>query len=184
MQTYGEKELEALEKNQKTTDVEDVVNIFDNLFNKLEDNQEKKEKAVEKREKEIKEKKRKEKVESVISEAMKQKGKPYLWGGTGPNRFDCSGLMLWSFSHNGYDLPRVAADQAQTSKHLKRSELKRGDMIFFKTDKKQPWRVSHVGLYLGSGKFLHAPRTGDVIKISSLTGRCAQTFCWGVRVIK
>lgn len=184
IENYDEEELEALEKNQSTTDVTDVLNIFDDLLDKLETNQEKKKIAVKKHQEQMKEEKRKKKIEKIVDLALDQRGKRYVWGATGPNTFDCSGLMLWTFGKNGYTLPRVAADQAQTGKHLKRSELKRGDMVFFKTDKKAPNRVSHVGLYLGNGKFVHAPRTGDVVKVSKLTGGYANKFCWGIRVVK
>lgn len=173
-----------MEKNQSTTDVTDVLNIFDDLLDKLETNQKKKKVAVKKHKEQLKEEKRKKQINKVVNLVLAQQGKKYVWGATGPNTFDCSGLMQWSFRKFGYSLPRVAADQARTGRHLRRSELKKGDMVFFKTDKKEPNRVSHVGLYLGNGKFIHAPRTGDVVKISRLEGKYARWFCWGVRVIK
>lgn len=181
---YDEEELEALEKNQSTTDVTDVISIYDDLLNKLETNQRKKNIAVKEHNKQVLEEKRKEKVNEIVQIVLGQRGKQYVWGAAGPNTFDCSGLMQWSFGKCGYTLPRVAADQAQTGKHLKLSELKKGDMVFFKADKEDPNRVSHVGLYLGDGKFIHAPDEGDVVKISRLNGNYANWFCWGVRVIK
>lgn len=179
---YDSEEIEALNQNELTTNVEDVLSIYDELLEKLESNQEKQNIAEKKHNKELKEQKRKETIENIVNTALNQRGKKYVWGAEGPDTFDCSGLMQWSFAQHDYTLPRVAADQAQTGKHLSRSELKRGDMVFFKTDKEDPDRISHVGLYLGNGKFVHAPRTGDVIKVSYLSNYSSK-FAWGVRVV-
>ena len=177
-ENFDSEELEALEKNEETTDVTLVLDNLDSFFDKLESNKKKKKTAIKKHAKELKEQKKKEKIEKIIAFAMKQRGKRYVWGATGPNTFDCSGLMLYVFKHFGYSLPRVSASQAQIGKHLSRSEIKRGDMVFFKD---KSGKICHVGLYLGNGQFIHAPHTGDVVKVSALSGR---RFAWGIRIIK
>ena len=149
----------------------------------MESNETKKEKAIVQYKKEQEEKRKNKLRESVVDKAMSKRGKPYVWGATGPNRFDCSGLTQWSYKQMGISIPRVAAAQAQSGKRVKRSELKKGDLIFFRTDSSSPNRISHVGMYVGDGKFVHAPHSGDVVRVSSLSGYYLTHYAWSCRYI-
>ena len=99
-------------------------------------------------------------------------GKPYRWGATGPNSFDCSGLMQYAFKNGaGISLPRVSRDQANVGKKVSKAELQPGDLVFFA----KGGRIHHVGMYLGNDQYIHAPQTGDVVKISKLSSRTLYT---------
>ena len=112
------------------------------------------------------------KVQKVISVAKAQMGKPYRWGATGPSSFDCSGLMQYAFKNGaGVSLPRVSRDQATVGKKVSKAELKAGDLVFFA----KGGRIHHVGMYLGNDQYIHAPQTGDVVKISKLSSRTLYT---------
>ncbi|KAI3345218.1 glycoside hydrolase [Clostridium botulinum] len=101
---------------------------------------------------------------AIIKEAQKYLGIPYLWGGTTPDGFDCSGLMQYVFNSQGIEIPRVSQDQQSFAEPINLSELKPGDLVFNKSS-----NSTHVGLYIGDDKYLHAPHTGDVVKISTLS---------------
>ncbi|MBN1055645.1 glycoside hydrolase [Clostridium botulinum] len=105
-----------------------------------------------------------EEARAIIKEAQKYLGIPYLWGGTTPDGFDCSGLMQYVFNSQGIEIPRVSQDQQSFAEPINLSELKPGDLVFNK-----PSNSTHVGLYIGDDKYLHAPHTGDVVKISTLS---------------
>lgn len=107
--------------------------------------------------------------EKVTWCARKQQGKMYCWGGNNPaTGFDCSGLTQYAFKQGaGINLPRTAAAQYQVATKVNPQDARRGDLVFFKTRGK---RVSHVGIYLGDNKFIHAPRTGKSITTSKLQG--------------
>ncbi|WP_286164312.1 NlpC/P60 family protein [Peptoclostridium sp. AF21-18] len=112
------------------------------------------------------------KVQKVISVAKAQMGKPYRWGATGPSSFDCSGLMQYAFKNGaGVSLPRVSRDQANVGKKVSKAELQPGDLVFFA----KGGRIHHVGMYLGNDQYIHAPQTGDVVKISKLSSRTLYT---------
>ncbi|WP_329132092.1 C40 family peptidase [Streptomyces sp. NBC_00670] len=96
--------------------------------------------------------------------AASKKGSPYQWGATGPHRFDCSGLTLYSFKKAGKKLPRTAAAQYNKTRHISSSSRKAGDLVFFHTGS----YVYHVGIYAGKGKIWHAPKTGDVVRLQKL----------------
>lgn len=105
-------------------------------------------------------------VQSVLSRAFALLGTPYRWGGTSTEGFDCSGLVGYVFRNAlGIELPRVAREQAQTGMQIERSQLSAGDLVFFST---HSGGVDHVGIYIGEGKFLHAPRTGRDVTVSNL----------------
>ncbi|MHA6630100.1 NlpC/P60 family protein [Pseudonocardia sichuanensis] len=101
----------------------------------------------------------------AIRFAQRMLGKPYRWGAEGPGSFDCSGLTSWAFKEAGVTLPRSSSQQARVGTPVSRSELRPGDLVFFN----QP--VSHVGIYVGDGKMINAPQTGDVVKYSNITSR-------------
>ncbi|SDZ97296.1 Cell wall-associated hydrolase, NlpC family [Thiothrix caldifontis] len=108
-------------------------------------------------------------LDRVVWNAEKQKGKMYRYGGESPKTgFDCSGLTQFAFEQGaGVSLPRTAADQYAASVKIPKHEASKGDLVFFKTSGK---RISHVGIYLGDEKFVHAPRTGKAITTDKLQG--------------
>lgn len=107
---------------------------------------------------------------TAINFASTKLGTPYLWGGTGTRsqngRYDCSGLTQASYKAAGVRIPRVANDQyATTNIHPKKNELSPGDLVFYGRSERG---IHHVGLYVGSGYMLHAPRTGTVIRFDRI----------------
>jgi cell wall-associated NlpC family hydrolase len=100
---------------------------------------------------------------AAISAARAQLGKPYSWGGSGPNSFDCSGLTAWAWRAAGVGLPHNAAAQQGMGRSVSRGELQPGDLVFFGSP------AYHVGIYVGDGMMIHAPTTGDVVKMTSLS---------------
>lgn len=109
-------------------------------------------------------------AERVIQVGSNQIGKKYRWGGESPlSGFDCSGLVQYSMKTGaGVVLPRTAADQYAISTKVPSNRAMRGDLVFFNTSKHR--RISHVGIYLGSNKFLHAPRAGKRIERAEIKG--------------
>ncbi len=105
---------------------------------------------------------------SIVAYASNFLGTPYVWGANGPNSFDCSGFTRYVFAHFGVSIPRVSRYQAKVGTYVKKSQLQPGDLVFFA----KPGRaVHHVGIYVGNNSYMHAPRTGDVVKISTLSSR-------------
>jgi hypothetical protein len=104
----------------------------------------------------------------LIEVAKAQLGKPYVWGAAGPDSFDCSGFIVYCFKAAlGKSIPRTAAEQQVFCKQVKSSDKKPGDLIFFANTYKPG--VSHVGIYLGGNKMIHAPGTGDVVRYADFT---------------
>ncbi|WP_354641806.1 C40 family peptidase [Kitasatospora camelliae] len=107
--------------------------------------------------------------------AQTKLGTPYLWGGEGlpsqDGRFDCSGLMQAAYASVGIRLPRVANDQWYAGAHPSRSELQPGDLVFFAHDLNDPRSIYHVGIYVGGGYMIDAPRTGAVIRYDKIDQR-------------
>ncbi|MEU8136247.1 C40 family peptidase [Streptodolium elevatio] len=99
----------------------------------------------------------------AVDFAMDQRGKPYGWGKAGPSSFDCSGLMQAAWAKANVKLPRTTWDQVKVGSPVSKSQLQPGDLIFFYSD------ISHVGMYIGDGKMVHAPRPGSVIKVAPIT---------------
>lgn len=105
---------------------------------------------------------------AIVAYASNFLGRPYVWGATGPNAFDCSGLTYYVFAHFGVKLPRVSRYQATVGTYVPKSKLQPGDLVFFA----KPGRaIHHVGIYVGNNSYIHSPQTGDVVKISSLSSR-------------
>jgi peptidoglycan DL-endopeptidase CwlO len=103
---------------------------------------------------------------TAINAARTQLGKPYVYGGSGPDTWDCSGLTQWSFAQAGVLLPRTAADQyAAVPTKVQLGNLEPGDLLFWATDTSNPSTIHHVAIYLGAGEMLAAPHTGDLVQI-------------------
>lgn len=94
---------------------------------------------------------------SLIKEAKKHVGTPYVWGGTTPRGFDCSGFVQYVYKKKGKNLPRTSTSMKWKTKHVSKKNIKKGDLLFFATYKKS---VSHVGIYMGDGKVIHSAMNG------------------------
>ncbi|MBU3111505.1 C40 family peptidase [Clostridium lacusfryxellense] len=102
---------------------------------------------------------------AVIAYASKFLGTPYLWGGTSPSGFDCSGFTQYVYAHFGISLGRTTFDQIKNGVQVSRGNLQTGDLVFFGTFQDP----HHMGIYVGNNTYIHAPRTGDVLKVSPMT---------------
>ncbi|MDL4813831.1 NlpC/P60 family protein [Actinomadura opuntiae] len=105
------------------------------------------------------------KAAEALRYAMSKLGRPYVWGAAGPTTFDCSGLTMWAYKQVGINLPHYTGSQWNAGTHVPESQMQPGDLIFFYSD------LHHMGMYVGGGKMIHAPHTGDVVRIASLEGR-------------
>ena len=102
---------------------------------------------------------------AIVAYASNYLGTPYVWGAAGPQYFDCSGFMQYIYNHFGVSLSRTTYTQINEGSYVPREALQPGDLIFFGSQSDP----HHVGMYVGNNSYIHAPRTGDVIKISALT---------------
>lgn len=100
---------------------------------------------------------------SVVEIALSKLGAPYRWGAAGPDAFDCSGFTMWVYAQVGVSLPHSSRAQYSCGERVSRANLRPGDLVFFGRS-----RIHHVGIYIGGNRYVHAPHTGDVVRISSL----------------
>ena len=105
---------------------------------------------------------------AFLKAAESKIGRPYVWGGSGPSVFDCSGLVQWSLAQAGVTMPRVAVDQARTGPAVPVNQLQPGDLLFYHTDPTAPTYISHVAIYLGNNMMLQAPRPGLTVEVVPL----------------
>jgi murein DD-endopeptidase len=105
--------------------------------------------------------------DEIAFRAIAQVGKPYRYGGADLNGFDCSGLVFFIHRELGMTVPRTAAEQYSASTPVNVRRMEPGDLLFFRTTKRK--RVTHVGIYAGGGRFIHAPQTGRAIELRELT---------------
>ncbi|MDT7548752.1 MAG: peptidoglycan DL-endopeptidase CwlO [Actinomycetota bacterium] len=101
----------------------------------------------------------------AIAEASTHLGQPYVWGATGPEAFDCSGLTLTAYRAAGINLPRTAAQQWFAGPQVALGDLAPGDLLFWAYDVTNPSTIHHVAMYVGNGQMIAAPHTGDVVKV-------------------
>lgn len=120
------------------------------------------------------------KINKVVGYALSQQGKPYVWGATGPSGFDCSGLVVSSYKTINVSMPRTSYTQCYSGYPVKSKELRPGDCLYFNITKSS----GHVGIYIGDGLFVHAPKKGDVVKVTSLRyGNYSKTICGARRFV-
>ncbi|NMI02056.1 NlpC/P60 family protein, partial [Pseudonocardia acidicola] len=99
---------------------------------------------------------------SAVQNALGKLGAPYRWGATGPSAFDCSGLVKWAFAGTGISLPRTSRAMSAVGTPVSKADLRPGDLVFFYRP------VSHVAIYIGNGKVVHASTAGQPVKISDM----------------
>jgi cell wall-associated NlpC family hydrolase len=99
---------------------------------------------------------------AAVSNALSKIGTPYRYGAVGPTAFDCSGLVKWSFANAGRTLPRTSRAMAGVGTPVSRANLQPGDLVFFYSP------ISHVGIYIGNGKIVHASRSGQPVKVADM----------------
>lgn len=102
----------------------------------------------------------------AIAAALSKLGSPYVWGAEGPSTFDCSGLMQWSYLQAGLVLPRVSSDQYFASTPVPTDQMQPGDLLVYAYDTSDPTTIHHITMYIGNGQMVHAPHTGDVVRIA------------------
>ena len=108
---------------------------------------------------------------------MSELGKPYVWAASGPDSFDCSGLVVYAFGAVGKSLPHSTYALYSMGAPVSQDQLEPGDLVFFDG-------LGHVGIYIGGGQFVHAPHTGDVVKVSSLSeGWYASSYVGARRIL-
>ena len=120
--------------------------------------------------------------EQIVALAKQYLGTPYVLGGNGPSSFDCSGFTKYIYAQFGYTLNRTATDQLQNGVSVSRDELQPGDLVFFKYNTSKP--VSHVGIYIGNGEFIHASTNRYMVQIDQMNpGHYANVFVYARRIL-
>ncbi|MBU1667813.1 C40 family peptidase [bacterium] len=127
------------------------------------------------------------KIEDEIEwNAKELLGLKYVWGATGPTNYDCSGFTQKIYRDLGINLPRVSRDQAEHGELVSFENLKKGDLVFFDTNRKKPGQVTHVGIYIGDNNFIHASSSAKKIVICNFEKDCfyKKQFLWARRVVQ
>ena len=120
--------------------------------------------------------------DQIVALAKQYLGTPYVLGGNGPSSFDCSGFTKYIYAQFGYSLNRTATDQLQNGVSVSRDELQPGDLVFFKYNTSKP--VSHVGIYIGNGEFIHASTNRYMVQIDQMnTGHYANVYVYARRIL-
>jgi cell wall-associated NlpC family hydrolase len=101
----------------------------------------------------------------AVAAALSVLGSPYVWGAEGPDTFDCSGLVQWAYLQAGLVLPRLASDQYRASTPVPFDQMQPGDLIVYAYDVHDESTIHHIAMYVGNGQMVHAPHTGDVVKV-------------------
>jgi peptidoglycan DL-endopeptidase CwlO len=102
----------------------------------------------------------------AVEVALAQRGDPYVWGAVGPNTFDCSGLTRYAYAAAGVSIPRVSRDQYNFGQRVPLTDLLPGDLVFYARNTSDPRTIHHVAMYIGNGSIVHAPHTGDVVRVA------------------
>ncbi len=100
--------------------------------------------------------------------AYAQIGEPYVWGAAGPDAWDCSGLTMGAWGNAGVYLPHYSVAQYLATTPISSSQLQPGDLVYWASDPSNPNTIFHVGLYIGDGQMIHAPRTGTTVRVESI----------------
>lgn len=119
-------------------------------------------------------------AQPVIDFAMAQLGDPYLWGGNGPNSWDCSGLLVAAFNQVGVKLPRVSRAQFTVGTPVAYGQWQPGDLLFYGAS---AGSIHHVVMYIGDGQIIHAPRSGDVVKLGAAPSGGGRDYLGAKRVL-
>lgn len=112
----------------------------------------------------------------LVERAKRYLGSKYFWGGTTPRGFDCSGYMQYLYKKVGMTIPRTALQQSKLGISINKKNLKKGDLLFFKTTDKRAIPITHVGMYIGNKKFIHAASKKKGVIISSINGKYKYKF--------
>lgn len=123
---------------------------------------------------------------NILKNAKHHLGENYVWGGTKPNAFDCSGYVQYVYQKEGIQIPRTAYQQSKVGQEVSRKYLKKGDLLFFLTDRKRGIPITHVGMYIGENKFIHAASRKKGIIISPFTSKSkyGKLFVKATRIIE
>ena len=123
---------------------------------------------------------------NILNNAKTHLGGKYVWGGTVPEGFDCSGYVQYVYKKEGIQLPRTANEQSKVGQDVTGEALNKGDLLFFLTDKKRGIPVTHVGMYIGNSKFIHAAssKKGIIISPFTATSKYGKLFVKATRIIK
>jgi peptidoglycan DL-endopeptidase CwlO len=102
----------------------------------------------------------------AVEVALAQRGDPYVWGAVGPDSFDCSGLTRYAYAAAGVSIPRVSRDQYNFGQRVPLTDLLPGDLVYYARNTSDPRTIHHVAMYIGNGSIVHAPHTGDVVRVA------------------